>query len=49
MKKTELKNIEYIFPKDCILDMETMLVMNLKNGQMHPYKPIDIDLWIQPD
>ena len=49
MDKTELKNIEYVFPSDCVLDTETMLLMKVKDGQMLPYKQIDIDLWIQVD
>jgi hypothetical protein len=40
------RNVDYVFPKDCLIDSQTRTLLRLHRGVWHPVGPVGVPLWL---
>jgi len=45
-ERTKLLNVEYVFPRNCVIDVERKLLARVEAGKLVPFAKLDRPLWI---
>jgi hypothetical protein len=45
-ERAQPKNVDYYFPRDCLIDTKSMVLLKVQNGQLVRWRPLDRKLWL---